>query len=189
MTNYSINHFRSGLKIILDSEPYVIESNEFVKPGKGQSFVRVKMRRLLTGQLIEKTFKSTDYVVKADVTDIKLIYLYNNKMSWIFFDQKSFEEIAVNQKVIADNKKWLIEQEEYTLTFWNDQPIAITIPKFVVIKIIKTNPGIKGDSVNTATKLATLSTGAMVKVPFFIQKGEFIKVNTSTGQYISRISK
>ncbi|WWO99181.1 MAG: elongation factor P [Candidatus Dasytiphilus stammeri] len=187
MTSYSANDFHYGIKIILDREPYVIESNDFIKPGKGQAFVRVKMRRLFTGKLIEKTFKSTDTVEAANILNINVIYLYNDSNLWYFMNTKDFEQIVANKKVVGSSRKWLIAQTECMLTIWNNQPLIITPPNFVELKITDTDPGIKGDSVSTVNKPAILSTGAIVKVPLFIQIGDLIKVDTRSGEYVSRI--
>ncbi|WWP00375.1 MAG: elongation factor P [Candidatus Dasytiphilus stammeri] len=187
MTSYSANNFHYGIKIILNSEPYVIESSDFIKPGKGQAFVRVKMRRLFTGKLIEKTFKSTDTVEAANVLNIKVVYLYNDGKLWYFMNNKNFEQIIATKKAVGSNRRWLIAQTECMLTIWNNQPIVVTPPNFVELKITDTGPGIKGDSVITTSKQALLSTGAIVKVPLFIQIGDFIKVDTRSGEYVSRI--
>ncbi|WWP01349.1 MAG: elongation factor P [Candidatus Dasytiphilus stammeri] len=187
MTSYSTNDFHYGLKIILDSEPYVIESSDFVKPGKGQAFVRVKMRRLFTGKLMEKTFKSTDTVEAANVLNINVVYLYNDGKLWYFMNNKNFEQLVVSKKAVGYNRRWLITQIECMLTIWNNQPIVVTMPNFVELKITDTGPGIKGDSVLTASKQALLSTGAIVKVPLFIQIGDLIKVDTRSGEYVSRL--
>ncbi|WWP00279.1 MAG: elongation factor P [Candidatus Dasytiphilus stammeri] len=187
MTNYLSKDLYSGLKIIFDQEPYSIESSEFVKPGKGQSFVRVKMRRLFTGKQIEKTFKATDIVEKADVIKLNLIYLYNDGMIWYFMEPNTFEQFTANHQVIGDNAKWIIEQAECIVTLWNGNAIIVTPPHLVELQVINTDPSLKGDSVTTSTKYATLSTGAVIKVPLFVKRGEIVKVNTQSSEYISRI--
>ncbi|AYN24480.1 elongation factor P [Buchnera aphidicola] len=186
MRVYHSNNFRSGRKIIFEKEPCLIESSEFVKPGKGQAFVRVKLRKLLTKQLIEKTFKSTDSLEIADVSEYTLSYLYNNGYFWYFINDK-FEELSVDEKIVGVNKKWLLEQDTCVITFWNNQPISITPNIFVELKVIDTEIALKSDTVNTTTKLAKLSTGAIVKVPLFIQIGSLIKVDTRSGEYVSRV--
>ncbi|QCI24142.1 elongation factor P [Buchnera aphidicola (Muscaphis stroyani)] len=187
MRIYNSNNFRVGYKIIFNNEPYLIESNEFVKPGKGQAFVRVKLRKLLTGQLIEKTFKSTDSLKEADIVEHTLSYLYNDSNFWYFINTKTFEELSIDKKIVGSHKKWLLEQDTCVVTFWNNQPISITPNIFVNLKVIYTEATLKGDTVNTGTKLAKLSTGAFVKVPLFIKVGSLIKVDTRTGEYVSRI--
>ncbi|MGH4411758.1 elongation factor P [Klebsiella pneumoniae] len=187
MATYYSNDFRAGLKIMLDDEPYAVEASEFVKPGKGQAFARVKLRRLLTGTRVEKTFKSTDSAEGADVVDMNLTYLYNDGEFWHFMNNETFEQLSADAKAIGDNAKWLLDQAECIVTLWNGQPIAVTPPNFVELEIIETDPGLKGDTAGTGGKPATLSTGAVVKVPLFVQIGEVIKVDTRSGEYVSRV--
>lgn len=187
MATYSSNDFRSGVKIMLDGEPYAVEFSEFVKPGKGQAFVRVKLRRLLTGKLIEKTFKSTDSAEGADVMDVTLTYLYNDGEFWHFMNNDTFEQLAADAKAIGDNARWLLDQAECVVTLWNGQPIVVTPPNFVEMAVVDTDPGLKGDTAGTGGKPATLSSGAVVRVPLFIQIGEVIKVDTRSGEYVSRV--
>ncbi|MEA9389810.1 elongation factor P [Acerihabitans sp. TG2] len=187
MASYSTNEFRSGLKIMQDGEPCAIIDNEFVKPGKGQAFNRVRIRKLISGKVLEKTFKSGDSVEAADVIDINLTYLYNDGEFWHFMNNENFEQLAADVKAVGENAKWLVEQAECVLTLWNGQPIAVTPPNFVELEITDTDPGLKGDTAGTGGKPATLTTGAVVKVPLFVQIGEVIKVDTRSGEYVSRI--
>ncbi len=187
MASFSTNEFRGGMKIMLDNEPCVIIENEFVKPGKGQAFNRVKIRKLLSGKVLEKTFKSGDTVEAADVVDVELDYLYNDGEFWHFMNAESFEQIAADEKAIGDNLKWLKENDRCTLTLWNGNPIAVTPPNFVELEVVETDPGLKGDTAGTGGKPATLTTGAVVRVPLFIQIGEIIKVDTRSGEYVSRV--
>ncbi|KAA1195671.1 elongation factor P [Photorhabdus heterorhabditis] len=187
MATYSTNEFRSGLKIMLDGEPCAILESEFVKPGKGQAFARVRIRKLISGKLLEKTFKSTDSVESADVMDMNLAYLYNDGEFWHFMNNETFEQLAADEKAVGENAKWLVEQAECILTLWNGQPISVTPPNFVELEITDTDPGLKGDTAGTGGKPATLSTGAVVKVPLFVQIGEVIKVDTRSGEYVSRV--
>lgn len=187
MASYSTNEFRSGLKIMLDGEPCAIIENEFVKPGKGQAFNRVRLRKLVSGKVLEKTFKSGDSVEAADVMDMNLTYLYNGGEFWHFMNNENFEQLAADAKAVGDNAKWLVEQAECVLTLWNGQPIAVTPPNFVELEITETDPGLKGDTAGTGGKPATLTTGAVVKVPLFVQIGEVIKVDTRSGEYVSRV--
>ncbi|PHM62983.1 elongation factor P [Xenorhabdus ishibashii] len=187
MATYSTNEFRSGLKIMLDGEPCAILDSEFVKPGKGQAFARVRIRKLISGKLLEKTFKSTDSVESADVMDVNLTYLYNDGEFWHFMNNETFEQLAADEKAVGDSAKWLIDQAECILTLWDGRPIAVTPPNFVELEIVDTDPGLKGDTAGTGGKPATLSTGAVVKVPLFVQLGEVIKVDTRSGEYVSRV--
>ena len=189
MATYSTNEFKSGLKIILDNEPCNIIENEFVKPGKGQAFNRVKIKKLLSGKVLDKTFKSGETIEAADVLDVELSYLYNDGEFWHFMNNETFEQIAVDQNALGTNEKWLIEQEIYTITLWNGAPITVIPPNFVEIEVVETDPGLKGDTQGTGGKPAILSTGAVVRVPLFIQIGEMIKVDTRTSEYVERVKK
>ncbi|HBC7186512.1 TPA: elongation factor P [Morganella morganii] len=187
MATYSTNEFRQGLKIMLDGEPCVVVESEFVKPGKGQAFARARLRKLISNKLLEKTFKSTDSAEGADVMDLNLTYLYNDGEFWHFMNNETFEQLAADEKAIGDNAKWLIDQAECIVTLWDGRPIAVTPPNFVELEITETDPGLKGDTAGTGGKPATLSTGAVVKVPLFVQIGEVIKVDTRSGEYVSRV--
>ncbi|MGF1683541.1 elongation factor P [Photobacterium minamisatsumaniensis] len=187
MASFSTNEFRGGMKIMLDNEPCVIIENEFVKPGKGQAFNRVKIRKLLSGKVLEKTFKSGESVEAADVVDVELDYLYNDGEFYHFMDNVSFEQIAADVKAVSDNAKWLVENNTCTLTLWNGNPIVVTPPNFVELEVTETDPGLKGDTQGTGGKPATLVTGAVVRVPLFIQIGEVVKVDTRSGEYVGRV--
>lgn len=189
MANYSTNEFRSGLKVLLDGEPCAILENEFVKPGKGQAFNRVKLRNLNTGRTWERTFKSGESLEGADVMDRDMEYLYTDGEFWHFMEPETFEQFQADQKAVGDNAKWLKEQDIVMVTLYNNVPLAVTPPNHVELEITETDPGIKGDTAQGGTKPATLSTGAVVKVPLFLSEGEVIKVDTRTGEYLSRGSK
>lgn len=187
MASYSTNDFRSGLKVMLDGEPCAIVENEFVKPGKGQAFSRVKIRRLLNGKMLEKTFKSGESLEAADVVDMEMAYLYNDGEFYHFMDNDTFEQLAADDKAVGDTRLWLKEQDVCTLTLWNGAAISVTPPNFVELEVVETDPGLKGDTAGTGGKPATLATGAVVRVPLFIQIGEVLKVDTRSGEYVSRV--
>lgn len=186
MATFSTNEFKAGLKVMIDGYPGAIVENEFVKPGKGQAFNRVKIRNLKTGRIIERTFKSGDTIEAADVVDMEMQYLYNDGEFWHFMNPESFEQMAADKDAVADNAKWLKEQDVCILTLWNGVPITVMPPNTVTLKIVDTDPGLKGDTSGGGGKPATLETGAVVRVPLFVQIGEVIKVNTRTGEYLSR---
>jgi elongation factor P len=186
MATYSTNDFRAGIKVMLDGDPAAIVENEFVKPGKGQAFNRVKIRNLRTGRTIERTFKSGDTLEAADVVDAEMQYLYNDGEFWHFMNPENYEQLAADKKAVGDNAKWLKEQSLCIITLWNGVPMIVEPPNTVVLKIVETDPGLKGDTSGGGGKPATLETGAVVRVPLFVQIGETIKVNTRTGEYISR---
>ena len=187
MATYSTSEFRSGLKIMLDGDPFTIVENEFVKPGKGQAFNRVKIRNLRSGRVIDKTFKSGDSVEAADVVDVNMQYLYTDGEFWHFMVPDTFEQYAAGDAAVADAKQWLKEQDVCIVTLWNNQPLSVTPPNFVELKIVQTDPGLRGDTATGGTKPAILETGAVVKVPLFIEEGEVLKVDTRTGEYVSRV--
>lgn len=186
MASYSTNEFRGGLKLILDGDPFSITENELVKPGKGQAFNRVKMRNLKTGRILEKTFKSGESVEAADVVDVNMEYSYSDGEFWYFMDPDTFEQVGAGESAMADAAKWLKGQELCEVTLWNGTPLVITPPKFVELAVTETDPGLKGDTAQGGTKPATLESGAVVKVPLFIEIGEVLKVDTRSGEYVSR---
>jgi elongation factor P len=189
MAQYSTNEFKSGLKVMMDNDPYNILENEFVKPGKGQAFNRVKMRNLKNGRVIERTFKSGEALEGADVMDVEMQYLYNDGEQWHFMSPESFEQYATNAQTVEDAKKWLKEQDICIITLWNNVPLAVTPPNHVTLRITDTDPGVKGDTSGSGGKPATLETGAVVRVPLFVQIDELIKVDTRTGDYVSRVKE
>jgi elongation factor P len=187
MATFSTSEFKGGLKVMLDGDPCSIIENEFVKPGKGQAFNRVKLRNLKTGRVIERTFKSGETLEGADVIDTEMQYLYNDGEQWHFMVPESFEQYAADTNVVGDAKKWLKEQDVCIVTLYNGSPISVTPPNFVELTIVETDPGIRGDTSGGGGKPATLDTGAVVRVPLFVQTGEVIKVDTRTGEYVSRV--
>lgn len=187
MAKFSTNEFRSGLKVMLDGDPCSIIDNEFVKPGKGQAFNRVKLRNLLTGRVLERTFKSGESLEGADVMDTELQYLYSDGDEWHFMDPNSFEQQAVASDVVGEVKNWLKEQDMCVVTTFNGSAISITPPNFVELTVTETDPGLKGDTAQGGSKPATLETGAIVRVPLFINEGELLKIDTRTGEYVSRV--
>ncbi len=189
MASYSTNEFKSGLKIMLDGDPYSIVENEFVKPGKGQAFNRVRVRNLKTGKVIDRTFKSGDSVEAADVMDTDLQYLYNDGEFFHFMDPQSFEQVAASPAAVGDGAKWLKEQDLCTVTLWNGAPLSVEPPNFVELRVTETDPGLRGDTSSGGNKPATLETGAVVRVPLFIETGEVLRIDTRTGEYVSRVKE
>lgn len=186
MSTYSTNEFKSGLKILLDNDPYVIVENEFVKPGKGQAFNRVKIRNLKTGRTIERTFKSGDTVEGADVVDVDMEFSYNEGDFFHFMQAETYEQHTAGKAAVGDAAQWLKPGLTCIVTLWNGQPLSVAPPAHVELKIIETDPGMKGDTVTGGTKPAKLETGAIVKVPLFVNEGEVIRVDTRTAAYIAR---
>ncbi|WP_455208468.1 elongation factor P [Kaarinaea lacus] len=189
MAIYTTNELRSGMKLMIDGAPCNIVDVDFVKPGKGQAFARVKIRNLLTGRVVERTYKTGESVESADVMDTNMQYLYNDGEHWHFMHPDTFEQLAANVDAVADAAKWLKEQDMCTVTLWNNEPIAVVPPNFVELKITVTDPGVRGDTASGGGKPATLETGAVVKVPLFVEQGEVIKVDTRTGEYVGRVKE
>ena len=186
MSTYSTNEFKSGLKILLDKDPYVILENEFVKPGKGQAFNRVKVRNLKTGRVVDKTFKSGETVEGADVVEQDMQYLYNDGEFWHFMVPDTFEQFTADKHAVADAEQWLKAEDSYIITLWNGVPLAVTPPNSVTLKVVETDPGLRGDTAQGGVKPARVETGAVVRVPLFVEEGDVIKINTRTGEYVSR---
>ena len=187
MATLGMNDVKNGLKIIVDGHPCVIVDTDFIKPGKGQAFTRVKYRNIKTGRVMELTMKSTDTVETADVVDTDMQYLYSDGEFWHFMQQDSFEQHTADENAMGDAEKWLKGEEECVVTLWNGVPIAVQPPNFVELKITETDPGVKGDTAGTGGKPATLETGAVVRVPLFVANEETIKVDTRSGEYVSRV--
>ena len=186
MASFSTNEFRSGLKLLIDGDPYAIVENEFVKPGKGQAFNRVKLRNLKTGRVVDKTFKSGESVEAADVIDTDMQYLYTDGEFFHFMVPDTFEQYAADAAAVGEAAKWLKDEDICLVTLWNNAPLLVSAPNFVELKITETDPGLRGDTAQGGVKPATLETGAVVKVPLFVEEGEVIKVDTRTGEYVSR---
>ena len=187
MGNVSSGQFKTGMKVMVDGDPCNMVEVEFVKPGKGQAFTRVRLRNLLTGRIWERTFKSTESAETADVMDRDMEYLYSDGEMWHFMDPATYEQVAADANAVGDSHKWLKEQDSCMITLFNDNPISVTPPNFVELEVTETDPGLKGDTQGTGGKPATLITGAVVRVPLFIQIGEVIKVDTRSGEYVSRV--
>ncbi|MBN7799079.1 elongation factor P [Parahaliea mediterranea] len=189
MASYSTNEFRSGLKVMLDGDPCSILENEFVKPGKGQAFNRVRLRNLKTGRVWDRTFKSGESLEGADVMDRTMEYLYNDGEFYYFMEPDTFEQHQADVKAVGDAHLWLKEQESCEVTLYNGTPLSVAPPNFVELEIVETDPGLKGDTAQGGSKPATLSTGAVVKVPLFLSQGEVIRVDTRSGEYQGRGGK
>jgi len=189
MAVYSTNEFKSGLKVMLDGDPCAIIENEFVKPGKGQAFNRVRLRNLKTGRVWERTFKSGESIEGADVMDTELEFLYADDEFWHFMEATTFEQHAVDAMAMGDTVQWLKGQEKCIVTLWNNAPLSVIAPNHVVLEVTETDPGIRGDTATGGVKPATLETGAVVKVPLFVEIGDLLKVDTRTSEYISRVKE
>jgi elongation factor P len=187
MASYSTNEFRGGLKVMMDGDPCSIIENEFVKPGKGQAFNRVKIRNLKTGRVLEKTFKSGESLEGADVIDISMQYLYDDGEFYHFMVPETFEQYPADRNAVGEANIWLKAQDMYEVTLYNGAPLVVTPPNFVELAIVETDPGLRGDTAQGGTKPAKLESGAVVKVPLFLEIGETVRVDTRSGDYMSRV--
>lgn len=186
MAIYSTNEFKSGLKVMMDGDPCAIMENEFVKPGKGQAFNRVKLRNLKTGRVIDRTFKSGETLESADVVETQLQYLYMDEEFWHFMSPETFEQYSADAATVADAVKWIKAQDTCTVTLWNGVPLLVAPPNFAVLDVTETEPGVRGDTSGGGSKPATLETGAVVRVPLFIDIGDTLRIDTRTGEYVER---
>ena len=187
MATLGMNDVKNGMKILVNNEPSIIFETDYVKPGKGQAFTRVRFRQIRTGRVQEITMKSTDSVDAADVMDTDMEFLYSDGEFWHFMDPTSHEQIAAEEAAMADAAKWLKGNEVCIMTLWNGAPLTVTPPIFVELEITETDPGVRGDTSGGGGKPAKLETGAVVRVPLFVAQGEKIKVDTRTGEYMSRV--
>jgi len=186
MASYNTSEFRGGLKVMLDGDPCSILDNEFVKPGKGQAFNRVRLRNLRSGRVWDRTFKSGESLEAADVLDIDMEYLYNDGEFYHFMEPNTFDQHQADKTAVGDTYKWLKEQDTCVVTLFNGAPLAVTAGNHVELTISETDPGLKGDTAQGGTKPATLTSGAVIKVPLFLETGEVVRVDTRTGEYLGR---
>ena len=189
VTSYSTNEFKTGLKVLFDGEPHSIVHNNFVKPGKGQAFVRVKFKNLCNGKLIEKTFKSGATVKAADIMCVEAKFLYKDAGGWHFMRNDTFEQYQVLASVVGDCSVWMVEGVDYELILYNDVPMSITPPKTLEVKVISAEMAVKGDTAVGGSKEAVLESGSKIRVPLFVNEGDVVKVEPCSGQYLSRSSK
>jgi len=180
---------RKNLKIMLDGQPFIVTDFQFVKPGKGQAFTRCKLKNLLTGAALEKTFKSGEKLEPAEVETREVQYIYPDGANYVFMDPNTGDQLIVSGDRMEEEKLWLADGMNVEVTLLKDDPIGIELPAHVELEIVKSDPGVKGDTASGATKPATMSTGAVVQVPLFIEEGEWIKIDTRTGAYLERVKK
>lgn len=189
MAQVSTNEFRAGMKVEVEGQPYTIVSNEFVKPGKGQAFNRVRLKHLISGRTIERTFKSGDKVDVADVIESEMRMLYKEADGVVFMDETSFEQIKIPLDQIGETSQWLMEDLVYGIVFYKGVPVSVEPPTFMEMRIVETAPGDRGNTASgRVLKPAVTQSGAKIQVPIFIDQDEIVKVDTRTGEYVSRVS-
>lgn len=184
---YSTAEFRKGLKIEFQGEPFIIVDFQHVKPGKGGAFVRTRLKSLLTGLVREETFRSGDKVGRPDLQEREMQFLYQEGGQYCFMDTSTYEQFYMSAQQLGDSRLYLQDQVQVRVLFFKGQPIAVELPNFVDLRVVETEPGVKGDTASGGTKPAKLETGAMVQVPLFVQEGDLLKVDTRTGEYIERV--
>ncbi len=189
MSSISTGDIRVGMKVEVEKDPYLIIANEFVKPGKGNAFNRIKMKNMKTGRVVEKTYKSGEKLDLADIEETDMRFLYKESDGAVFMDEKTFDQITISDELIGDNKQWLMEETVYKAIFYKGEPIEILPPTFMEMKIVDTAPGVRGDTASgRVLKPAVTETGAKIQVPIFVEEGELVKVDTRTCEYVSRVN-
>ena len=186
---YSASDLRKGLKIELNGDPYIVTDFQFSKPGKGQALYRCKLKNLLTGSTVDKTFRSVDKIDKPDLRDREMIFSHRENDVFVFMDAETYEQVIIPQEVLGPQGDLLKEDSECDILFYEDKPIEVTMPFFVEFKIVKTEPGVRGDTATNVTKPAWIGTGYEVQVPLFLNESDVIKIDTRTGEYVERVSK
>jgi elongation factor P len=184
----STNEIRVGMKVEVDNEPWLIISNEFVKPGKGNAFNRIKMKNIKNGRVVEKTYKSGEKLDLADIEENQMRFLYKEAGGAIFMDEKTFDQITISNDIIGNIQQWLMEEVIYQVILYKGEVIEVVPPTFLEMVITETSPGVRGDTSGRVLKPATTETGAKIQVPIFIDEGEKVKVDTRTGEYASRVN-
>jgi elongation factor P len=185
---YSTSDFRRGLKIKFKEDPYVIVDFQHVKPGKGGAFVRTKLKNLVSGRVLDETFRSGEKVDEPDLEDKDVQYLYyDSKDGFVFMDKSNYEQLHLTEDQVGDNKYFLLENMDLYISIYQGKPISLDFPTTVNLEVTRSDPGVKGDTATGATKPATLSTGLVVQVPLFINEGDVLKIDTRTSEYVERI--
>ncbi|MBN2033071.1 MAG: elongation factor P [Deltaproteobacteria bacterium] len=186
---YTASNLRKGIKLLLDKEPYVVIDFQFTKPGKGQALYRCKMRNMISGIMIDRTYRSVDTFEPADLEQRRMQYLYNQEGHFHFMDLQTFDQVSLGEEQVSDAKNYLIDNLEVDVLLFDGRPIGITLPNFVDLRVIQADPWAKGDSVAGDSKPVTLETGYILRVPPFVEEGIKITVDTRTGEYVTRVKE
>lgn len=188
MANFSTTDFRKNLKILFNDEPWVILEAQHVKPGKGVAFVKTRMKNLITGRVLEKNFRSGDSVGDPEVRDREMQYLYNDGEMYHFMDNGSFEQVGIPSESLEDVIPYLVDNMSVDILFWQGRAINVNMPNHVTLEVVRTDPGVKGDTASGGSKPAEVNTGATVNVPLYIKEGDNVKIDTRTGDFIERVN-
>jgi elongation factor P len=184
---YDTSDIRKGLKVRMDGQPYLVVEHQFVKPGKGQAFTRTRLKNMITGSVLDRTFKSGEKLEKADLEERQMQYLYPEGDGRVFMDTQSYDQIRLTEEQLAENVHYLLDGTMVDVLFYEGKPIDIKPPMFVELRVAETEPGFKGDTSSGATKLAKLETGLSISVPLFVNEGDVLKVDTRTVSYVERV--
>lgn len=184
---YDTSEIRKGLKVEIDGVPYTVVDFQFVKPGKGNAFTRVKIKNLMTGAVIDRTYKSGEKLKEAEVEELQMQFMYKDEEGYHFMDRTSYEQLAVQEDVVGDAANYLLENMTVAVATFQSRPVSVGVPNFVELEVAETDPGVRGDTVSGAKKPATLTTGAVINVPLFVEKGDVLKIDTRTGDYVERV--
>ena len=185
---YQTSDIRKGLKVELDGNPFVVVEFQFVKPGKGCAFTRTKLKNLITGAVLDRTYKTGEALIPADIAEVEMQYMYKAD-DYFFMSLEDFDQIPVSAEVLGEATNWLVEEMVVKILMFRSRPVSVELPNFVELEIEYCEPGVRGNTAQGATKPATLTTGAIVKVPLFVERGEWLKIDTRTGEYIERVKK
>jgi elongation factor P len=180
---------RKNLKLLIDGDPWIVVDFQFVKPGKGQAFTRTKMKNLISGNVIERTYKSGEKLEEARIDESEMVFLYHQGKTYTFMDNTTYEQVELTEDHVGEAKNFLVENMNVEMLFFDNRPISVEVQNFVNLQIVETEPATKGDTVSGATKLAKLSTGHTVNVPLFVNNEEWIVIDTRTGSYVERVKK
>lgn len=186
---YETSDIRKGLKVLMDGQPFTVVEFQFVKPGKGSAFTRTKFKNLLTGGVVEKNIRSGEKLEPANVEEREMQFLYKEAGDFVFMDESSYEQVSVTSEVVGDNEDLMMDNLKCAVLFFNDRAVDVSLPNFIEVEVVETEPGARGDTSGNVTKPAKVSTGAEVAVPLFINQGDMIKVDTRTKQYVERVKR
>ncbi len=186
---YDTSDIRKGLKVLMDGNPFTVIEFQFVKPGKGAAFTRTKFKNLLTGAVVERNIRSGEKLEPANVEEKNMQFLYKEGDDLVFMDESSFEQVSVRRDMVGDNWDLMKDNLPCAVLFFNERPVDISLPTFVLLEVTASEPGVRGDTSGNVTKPATVETGAEIQVPLFIRIGDLIKIDTRTHEYVERVNK
>ena len=186
---YDFSDIKKNIKVVVDGYPWVVVEAQFVKPGKGQAFIRTKLKNMITGSVLERTFKSNEKLEKADMEERQMQYLYPENDQWVFMDTTTYAQLPLSADILGDTPQFLQDGMMVDVLFWSDKPIGVTPPTFVELEVVDTEPGFKGDTSSNVQKPAKLSSGLTVNVPLFVNQGDLLKIDTRTGTYVERVKR